>query len=165
MTRGTMKIERFKAILDSYGTRSDAWPEAERDVATALIETSADARNLLEAAGALDRMLDMAPEPRPADDAYLKRLAEIPAVSGNQTRRAARGRPTGSDGHGQTAVASWFRPTGFAVQLTGLAAAGILGLMLGFSNFSTGPESIERIDASAYLFENPSIPADIELVD
>ncbi len=160
-----MKIERFKAILDSYGTRSDAWPEAERDVATALIESSADAKNLLEAAGALDRMLDMVPEPKPADDAYLKRLADIPALSGHQTRRTASGRRVGSDGHGQAAVLSWFRPTGFTVQLAGLAAAGLLGLMLGFSNFSTGPESIEQIDASAYLFENPSILADIELVD
>ena len=165
MTRSTMKIERFKAILDSYGTRSDAWPEAERDAATALIETSSDAKNLLEAAGALDRMLDMAPAPQPADDAYLKRLAEIPAVSGHQFRRTARERRAGSDRHGQAAGLSWFRPTGFAIRLTGLAAAGILGLMLGFSNFSTGPESIERIDASAYLFENPSILADIELVD
>lgn len=165
MTRRTMNIERFKAILDSYGTRSDAWPEAEQDAAAVLIETSTDARNLLEAAGALDRMLDMVPEPQPADEAYLKRLAEIPALSGDQTRRTAKGRRAGSDGHGHAAVLSWFRPTGFAVQLTGLAAAGILGLMLGFSNFSTGPESIEQIDASAYLFENPSILADIELVD
>ena len=165
MTRSTMKIERFKAILDSYGTRSDAWPEAERDAATALIETSADAKNLLEAAGALDQMLDMVPEPQPADDAYLKRLTDIPAVSGHQTWRAAKGRRAGSDSRGQVAVLGWFRPAGFAVQLTGFAAAGILGLMLGFSNFSTGPESIEQIDASAYLFDNPSILADIELVD
>ena len=165
MTRSTMKIERFRAILDSYGTRSDAWPEAERDAATALIETSADAKNLLEAGAALDHMLDRVPAPQPADDAYLRRLAEIPAICEHQTRRAARGGRAGSDDHGQAAVLSWFRPTGFAVQLTGLAAAGILGLMLGFSNFSTGPESIERIDASAYLFENPSIVADIELVD
>ena len=165
MTRSTMKIERFKVILDSYGTRSDAWPEAERDAATALIKTSVDAKSLLETAGALDRMLDMVPAPQPADDAYLKRLSEIPAVSGHQTRRASRGRRAGSDGLGRAAVLSWFRPTGITVQLTGLAAAGILGLMLGFSNFSTGPESIEQIDASAYLFENPSILADIELVD
>ncbi len=165
MTRSTMKIERFKAILDSYGTRSYAWPEAERDAATAFIEASADAKNLLEAARALDRMLDMAPAPQPADDAYLKRLAEIPALSGHQGRRTARERRAGSDRLGQAAIPSWFRPTGFAVQLTGLAAAGILGLMLGFSSFSTGPESIEQIDASAYLFENPSILADIELVD
>lgn len=165
MTRSTMKIERFKAILDSYGTRSDAWPEAERDAATALIETSANAKNLLEAAGALDQMLDMVPEPQPADDAYLKRLTEIPAVSGHQTRRAAKGGRAGSDSRGRVEVLGWFRPAGFAVQLTGFAAAGILGLMLGFSNFSTGPESIEQIDASAYLFDNPSIVADIELVD
>ena len=165
MTRSTMKIERFKAILGSYGTRSDAWPETERDAAKALIETSADAKNLFEDAGALDRMLDMVPAPQSADDAYLRRLAEIPAVSRPQTRRTAGGRRAGSDGHGQAAVLSWFRPTGFAVQLTGLAAAGILGLMLGFSNFSTAPELIEQIDASAYLFENPSILADVELVD
>ena len=165
MTRNTMTIERFKAILDSYGARSEAWPESEHVAATALIEASADAKHMFEAAKAIDQLLDMVPEPQAANDTFLKRLFEIPEISRRQARSAARGKRAGSHSLGQAAVLGWFRPTGPAVQMTGLAAAGILGLMLGLSNFSTGPESIERIDASAYLFENPSLLADIELAD
>ena len=165
MTRGTITIERLKAILNSYGARSEAWPEAEHDAAAALIEASAEAKRLLEAARALDQLLGLLPQPQTANETYLKRLSEIPQTSRLPTQEAAKGLRLGSDRSGPAVVLSWFRPTGLAVQITGFAAAGILGLMLGFSNFSTAPELIEQIDASAYLFENPAILADIEAVD
>jgi hypothetical protein len=160
-----MTIERLKAVLNSYGGRFEAWPEAERDAATTLIETNVEAKHLLEAAGALDQQLDLLPQPQPADDAFLKRLSGIPKISGPQRQGAANGIRAASGRSGQGPVLGWIRTTGFGVQMTGLAAAGILGLMLGFSGFSAGPESVEKIDASAYLFGNPSILADMENVD
>lgn len=53
-----MNFERFKQIVDSYGTRTESWPEAERAAATDLIQSTGEAREYLEAAKHLDELLD-----------------------------------------------------------------------------------------------------------
>lgn len=52
-----MKLERFKELTDSYGADLRRWPKAERDAANAVLEHSAQARLLLEAARTLDKAL------------------------------------------------------------------------------------------------------------
>jgi hypothetical protein len=55
-----MKLKRFKELTDSYGADLRRWPGAERDAADALLEHSAQARLLLDAARTLDKALEHA---------------------------------------------------------------------------------------------------------
>jgi ferric-dicitrate binding protein FerR (iron transport regulator) len=57
MTASAMTLERFEALVAAYGGAEGAWPEAERDAAIALCETSARARALRDDAHALDTAL------------------------------------------------------------------------------------------------------------
>ncbi len=62
-TEKLVTVSRLKALLDAYGAAPECWPEEERAAATALIETSSEARILVKEADALDSLLDKIPEP------------------------------------------------------------------------------------------------------
>jgi hypothetical protein len=53
-----MTLQRLRALLDSYGSRPECWPEDERDAALAAVAASAEARQLCERAARLDTALD-----------------------------------------------------------------------------------------------------------
>ena len=62
-TEKLVTIGRLNALLDAYGAAPECWPEEERAAAAALIETSPEARMLVEEAVTLDALLDKIPEP------------------------------------------------------------------------------------------------------
>ena len=112
-----------------------------------------------------DELLALAAEAEPASESFFKRLFDIPAENG---RALSGARNTVGSPAGRIVTETglgWLGLSGIAVPMTGLAVASVLGLMLGFSNFSAAPQSIELIDASAYLFEIPSVTEDMENVD
>ena len=64
----SMTIERFVALLESYGAAVERWPADERPAALALLHASADARQHRDVAARLDALLDRATVPPPSAD-------------------------------------------------------------------------------------------------
>jgi len=63
-----MTIERFLALLESYGAAPERWPSDERPAALALLQTSTAARRHRDAAEHLDALLDRSAVPPPSPD-------------------------------------------------------------------------------------------------
>ena len=63
---GSIDIQRFEQLLQSYGANADRWPTAERNAALALVQASPDARRLFDEAVQLDGILDLAAAPEPS---------------------------------------------------------------------------------------------------
>lgn len=73
----TLDIDRFRTIVDAYGTDPSRWPEAEREAALSLLASSSDAVAIVDHAAQLDRVLDQVPMVQPSLE--LKRIvASIP---------------------------------------------------------------------------------------
>lgn len=120
---GSLSLDRFRAILESYGASPDRWPEAERDGALALIAESEEARKLRVAAARLDGVLRHLTPPAPSK-ALLESLSRQPLPG------AARGE-AGSSGwrhRGRRLTPAW--PIG---RLAGFAAAALVAFAIGLS--------------------------------
>jgi hypothetical protein len=63
-----LPLERFEAILDTYGALPARWPAIERPAALALLRQSEEARALRIRAGRLDIVLDQLRPPLPSAD-------------------------------------------------------------------------------------------------
>ena len=63
---GALSLDRFRAIVDSYGASPDRWPEAERVGALALMGESEEAREMRDAAARLDGVLRQLTPPAPS---------------------------------------------------------------------------------------------------
>jgi hypothetical protein len=75
--KSVFTIERFETLLAAYGTRLELWPEAERDAARKLLESSSEARQLLHGEAGLDALFAAAQAPELSPD-FSRRLAELP---------------------------------------------------------------------------------------
>ena len=73
-----MDLKRLHTLLDAYGADPGRWPAAERVPALALVERSPEARRARDAAAALDRVLDLAPDVEPSLDLGARVLANVP---------------------------------------------------------------------------------------
>lgn len=69
-----MTLERFSALCGAYGGDFERWPQAEREAGRALAQTAPEARDMLQAAQALDGALDKAGS-APASDELARRIA------------------------------------------------------------------------------------------
>jgi hypothetical protein len=120
----SLSIERYRALLAAYGARLELWPADERDAARALLESSAEARELSREEAGLDALFASAEAP--ALSAGLSRkLAELP-VAEPQPRKL------------------WpFRRTW--VPALAWAAAAVLGIALG--SVAPDPEGAEAATA------------------
>jgi hypothetical protein len=58
---GSVKLERLRALIETYGGDRDRWPAADRLEMSRLVAIDTDAAAIAEEAKALDRVLDMAP--------------------------------------------------------------------------------------------------------
>src|SRR6185437_8024554 len=134
-----LTLERFKALMDSYGAVPERWPDAVRPDAEALLRVSPEAQQLLAEARSLDEAIDAANErenavswPPGEEAAALARLRA--GVSARVARAVA---PQTGPGwlrwlrDGMLPVAQWSS----SARLAGMAAAGGLiiavGLLLG----------------------------------
>ncbi len=64
--RGSIDIQRFEQLLQSYGANADRWPIVDHDAALALVQASSDVRRLFDEAAQLDGILDLAVSPEPS---------------------------------------------------------------------------------------------------
>lgn len=74
-------LKRFQSLLDRYGAAPRRWPVDERAEALALLDRSAEARARLDAAQALDALLDQAPDATPSPTLRAAILAAAPAAA------------------------------------------------------------------------------------
>jgi hypothetical protein len=74
----TLPLARFRDLLDAYGAEPLRWPDAERDAALALLETSAEARAALDAEARFDALLDAGPALAPSPALAARILAAAP---------------------------------------------------------------------------------------
>jgi len=82
-----LSLTRLAAIIDAYGAEPDAWPQAEREPALALLERSPRAQQLLAEATALDSLLAAAPTLEPSAELQRRVLAAAPRPRTSWLRR------------------------------------------------------------------------------
>lgn len=139
----TMTVERFADLAEIYGGDVARWPEAEREIARALLAAEpVRLEAVLADATRLDRLLDLAPA-QSADAALLGRLI------------AAAPRPAST-------VQRWLAGAGAALGLGVAALAGVaVGVMIGQADHGRPPQgqSVIATDFTADLSEALKEPA------
>ena len=130
MNARPMTMERLDDLLAIYGADEAGWPAEERQAARALIETSADAKRLVDEARALDSLLSAAPVEEPSTELMERLMAARPrALPDPAPVRDAAGAGNGGWLRG-VAAALW--PYGSSAFPAGaLAASLVLGIALG----------------------------------
>ena len=118
-TEKLVTLTRLKSLLDAYGANPDFWPEEERAAASALIETSTEARMLVEEAAALDALLDQIPEP------------QVSAALTSRVRSMALPVAEASTGGLFTRLAAYFAPQTPRGWQGAVAMAGVIGMAMG----------------------------------
>ena len=118
-TEKLVTLTRLQALLESYGATPEYWPEEERAAATALIETSSEARMLVEEAIALDALLDKIPEPE-VSAALTSRVRSMALPAGETKTTGFISR-----------LASFLRPQTPRGWQGAVAMAGVLGMVGG----------------------------------
>lgn len=136
----TMSLLRFTELIDAYGADSERWPVEDRMAASELLARSSEAQALARRAAVLDDLLEATPLvlPTSSETAVLasRVLAQLPAV---------RPAPAVRFGWGNWAT---------------LAAAGVAGLMIGWSGLTIGPgqaaaDTADPLVATATLEDAP----------
>ena len=135
-----MKQDRFEELLEAKGADLATWPEGERRAAERLLADSAEARDALARARALDDLLGEAFAPEPAGQALRDAILALPVAHPREVaRRPGLGfRAFWQAGLGMALAAGL---AGFALGITGLvegpgpeaAEADFVGLVYGFS--------------------------------
>jgi hypothetical protein len=163
-----MNLQRFREIVESYGAEAERWPADERADALAFLGENAGAAPLQLEARLADALLAIGPQPAAADDALVSRLMALgqlpqPHAAQSEIQAAA---PKGSGDFSLNgffgSLASGFAPLrGLLPQAGAVVIAGFLGVYLGLSGAAAYDQPIE-IDAGAFIFDNPSLIADLE---
>lgn len=112
--RTDMTRERVLTLIDAYGGDPARWPEREREAALAMMSGDVDLARAAEEAARLDMALDALPAPLPNPSLRVA-LKEIPERSGGVV----------------DLIAGWF---GLWRPAAGLAAAAVLGIIVGVTN-------------------------------
>ena len=142
-----MNAKRLNQILTAYGAKPERWPEAERNVALALLDRDAYAQQLLQEARRLDGLLDSLPAQELHLDAssLAARLSEAPQETGN-IRPLAAARPR------------WRIPF-IMPNLIGLATAAVAGFWIGWSDPGSDSSQVSLlVPYVADLGEEESLP-------
>jgi hypothetical protein len=129
-------IDRLRSLIDAYGAEPARWPADERAAALLLLANSVEARAYVHEAEALDAMLNRAPL-RPT-------VTVDPAVLAARITRTPRQHPA--------ARVVWFaRPSFGWPNFAALAAAAVVGFVVGWTDLSTNPTATNRdvVDAIA----------------
>lgn len=124
--------DRVRDILAAYGAAPQRWPAAERDAILALVATDASLAQALAEARALDGLLDDAPAP--------------PAMMVNPIAIAAAARSGGRSTAAAPAVAAGPR---LRWRIAGMAAAAVLGFVVGVSGLAPPRSTVDRDDIAA----------------
>ncbi len=111
------ELERFKSVLDIYGSRSQAWPAADRDLMTRLLESSDVAKSMLRQEEKFDSLLAAEDMSVAAPSALLSRVL----IDAEETN-------TGSLAKILWPFGSFWQPA------SGLLIAGFVGAFLGLAS-------------------------------
>lgn len=94
-TEGPMSLAAFRDMLDIHGAAMRRWPVEQRSAAQALLTRSAEARDVLREAAALDALLDGMPVPQ-VDEARVALVVAgalgslpVPGHAGARNRKRA----------------------------------------------------------------------------
>lgn len=158
-----MKLKRFRTLADCYGSDLERWPERVRQQARALLDSSAEARQIMAGAKELDDAMAAAQAARSERlwsgdraDAALVRLRNSVAARiaprAPATERARRRIPLLRSARGTPRRARW-------IGLTAAASVAILaGLVLGIWYSPAAPQ---QDDLSALMQPSPiQLPSD-----
>jgi hypothetical protein len=132
-----MMIWRFRRLIEAYGADPARWPAGERARAEALLVRSERARRRLAEAQAFDAVL-MA-DAKPAADERLIAAVIARATAEPQQRQPAQPREFRLD---WSLARLW-------PQAVGLAAAGVLGFVVGWTDLlppAPGDDTVDLID-------------------
>jgi len=78
MIRKTMRSARFRALVEAYGVRPQAWPEAERQAALAFMARQPQkAQALMQDARETDALLDLSRPLQPSETLHWQTLARL----------------------------------------------------------------------------------------
>ena len=123
-TEKLVTLERLQALLDAYGSAPERWPEEERAAATALIDSSSEARALVEEVAALDALLAKVLEPE-VSAALISRLKSMdpPAKPGLADSAVEDGL--------LSRMTAWLRPKSRFAWQGAVATAAVLGMVAG----------------------------------
>jgi hypothetical protein len=159
--------ERFIALLETYGGRTERWPEDERAGALALLERSAEARAQLAAAADLDALLDRVAAPVPAAALTARILATAPRGTAGRTLRPAARRRAGLVAAGSLAAAAsltfWLvraPAPGAPLDTDAVALLGVLDVPTDALLSDTGLDLGD--DAPAFGCDDPTLGCDAE---
>ncbi len=131
-------IDRLTSLIDAYGADPERWPADERAAALLLLAQSAEARAYAREAEVLDGLLDRVPL-RPTV------TVDPAALAARITRTPAR-RPAARLGGGARSGFGFGWPN-FAA----LAAAAIVGFVVGWTDLNGTTPSSSRVDAVVSL--------------
>lgn len=121
------ELDRFKAVLDIYGSHRQAWPAPDREMMTRLLETSDVAKSLLRQEEKFDSLMDREDMSPAAPAALLSRvLTDAEELN------------TGSIARVLWPFGSFWQPA------SGLLVAGFVGAFLGLAspNLISGEEDL-----------------------
>lgn len=124
-----MNLQEFAALVGAYGSDPVRWPLDRRTQGQALLEVSTEARSICADAATLDALLSKIDEPQVSSELTEAVLA-IPHTT-IQTRALFVGRWLASDSVVGGSKIGWHI---LAPQLTGLAAAALIGFLIGASD-------------------------------
>ncbi len=154
-------IEQFEDLVAAYGAQPDRWPDvvggATRADALSLSVRDPRARRLLEEARILDRALDRAADVEAAPSALRQAILNIPGAN-----------PAGAPAEVSVVAEKWsWWPFGNVFggpvpQLSGLALACLLGLILGTADIADSPWGQADLTEMAMGLDTPAALASWE---
>lgn len=127
---------RAREIIAAYGAAPQRWPAPERDAVLALAATDAELTRLLEDARALDALLDATPAP--------PEIAVNPVAILAAARRGSGGGGTPGTGTSSSGAAPRLR-----WRIAGMAAAAVIGFVVGVTGIAPLRAPLDRDDAAA----------------
>jgi hypothetical protein len=134
-----MMIWRFRRLVGAYGADPSRWPAGDRSRAEALLARSDRARRLLAEAQALDALLMQ--DAKPAAGEHLAAAIVARAAAAPQERPLARPRDF---------RLGWSLPHLWP-QAVGLAAAAVLGFIVGWTDLLPARQGGDTIDLVDFL--------------
>lgn len=132
-----MMIWRFRRLIEAHGGDPEHWPAERRAAAEALLRQSRRARDLLDEARQLDAALDA--DVRPGGDERLAALIVARATALPQERLGA-----------APIAIGWSLPRLWP-QAAGLAAAGVLGFVVGWTDLLPSPAAADGFDLADFI--------------
>ena len=154
-----MTQNRFKDIIASYGGDVACWPADEAAAMHDLLASTPELQSIINEAGQLDQLLGLSPTPAKISDAFMDRLMAIPS----DHKQPSVGAPKSSFGILDLLMEVFqvASPMALAPRIAGLAAAAVLGIMVGTTNIAQFDQATHIVDASQLMISDSGLMRDL----